>query len=62
MPLPLAQVDDGLHAVDFVGREYLGQMVAQLRRLEELGRVVLHPSVEGHETVEGADAADDAAL
>ena len=62
LALPLAQVYRLLKPVNLVGGQHLGQMLAQLRRLEQLGGIVIYESVRLQELVERPHAAQYPAL
>ena len=62
MALPFGHVDGSLEAVHLVGGQHLRQVFAQDRRLEQFRRVLVEEAVELEEAVEGAYAAQDAAL
>ena len=62
MAFPLGEVDGGFELVDLGGGEHLGEVFANLGRLEEFGGIVVAVAVDEQKVVEGTDATEDAAL
>ena len=52
LPFPLAQVDGCLQLVHLLGGEHLGQVTAQLGRLQEFRGVIVAKAIEQQETEE----------
>ena len=62
LPFGFRQVDARLNTVHLIGREHLGQMLADGWRLQQLRGIAVDVAVGKQETIEGAHSAEDARL